>query len=84
MPSIRDLDLKEKPEEVVVDGEVIDKDKRKIVRYSTTDHVSIPKSWVKNFRDAMHKPLLDLRLVKDQDGEVLIIITRVKEDAEKP
>ena len=68
--------MKQKPESIIVEGEVLDKEKRKVVRHGDSMHTGIPKKplW-KKFLTA---DLLEVRLVRDNDGELVMVITRPK------
>lgn len=70
--------MKEKPEEIIVEGEVLDKEKRKVARHGGSMFAGIPKKplW-KKFLTA---ELLEVRLVRDAEGELIMVITRPKGD----
>lgn len=74
--------MKEKPEEIVVEGKVLDRENRKVAHHGGSVFAGIPKK-----RSDQHDPgwkkfltatFLTIRLVKDNDGETLIVITRPK------
>lgn len=71
--------LKKKPEEVEVSGQVLGMEKRVISRQGTSNHVNLPARWKRFFVE----PLLELRLVKDDDGDVCILITKPEKESEK-
>lgn len=64
--------MKKKSEHVELNGEVLDKDKRNVVRIGSSNHISLPAKWKK----FLTSPILELRLVKDEDGELCLIITK--------
>lgn len=64
--------MKKKSEHVELSGEVLDKDKRNVVRIGSSNHISLPLKWKK----FLTSPILELRLVKDEDGELCLIITK--------
>ena len=70
--------MKQKPEEITIEGKVLDKENRKVVRHGDSMHAGIPKKplW-KKFLTA---DLLEIRLVKDNDGELIMVITRPKRE----
>ena len=75
--------MKKNPEKVTLSGEVIGKEQRNIVKHGTSHHVSIPAKWRKFFSKPLidlSKPLLELRLVKDDDGGTVILITRAENE----
>lgn len=76
--NVHGLILKEKPEEITIEGKVLDKEKRKVVKHDASVYSGIPKKplW-KKFLTA---ELLDIRLVRDNDGELIMVITRPKGD----
>ncbi len=68
--------MKHKKEEVTVSGEVLDTEQRHVVRVGGSNHISLPRnrpnpSWKSFFT----KTVLNLKLVRDEDGDLCILIT---------
>ena len=76
--NVHGLSLKEKPEEIKVEGEVIAKEKRRIVKHDASVYSGIPKKPV--WKKFLTATLVEVRLVRDNDGELVMVITRPKGD----
>jgi len=69
--------LKRSPEQVEVKGEVLGKSERKLTRVGSSEYVNVPAEWLKKLK-FLNRPVIQVELVRDEDGEHVLIISRVK------
>jgi len=77
--------VKKKPEEITVEGQVLDTDIRKVVKHGSSHHISIPADRPQpGWKKFLTATLLEVRLIKDNEGDDSILITRPKKKKVKP
>jgi len=69
--------MPKKPQEITMQGEVLDSATHKLSHGGNNDHVNIPHGWKKYFCS----PLLEINLVKEENGELCLVITKIKKEA---
>lgn len=64
-------------EPLEIKGIVLDNETRKVTRIGTSNHVSIPAWWKRLFCT----PIVEISLIRDEDGETCILISKPKKEA---
>ena len=67
---------KKRDDEVVFEGEVIDSTQNGLHKIGGSYHNRIPMPWYKRFGNAV----LEIKLIKEQDGSYSILIQHIKEE----
>lgn len=67
--------MKKKSSELSLEGELLESEKRNLTPRGNSKGVNIPKSWLEKLRATVF--VLDL--VKDEDGELCIVISKPKD-----
>lgn len=70
------MHVKKKHAEISVTGEVLDTSQRQITKHGNSEHVSIPQTWKK----LLKTPILEISLVKDNEGELCIVCSKPKRE----
>lgn len=58
---------------VHVEGEEIDHDERQLSHSGNSDHITIPKHWLKKY---LKQTIWEISLIRDSEGELCIVASK--------